>query len=84
MELGVDFFDTAEVYGPFANEDIVGEALQPYRDRVMIATKFGFAFEENGVTGGGLCSRPESTAGSRTCHDREPRFRRLCESPHFA
>jgi len=60
VELGVDFFDTAEVYGPFANEDIVGEALQPYRDRVMIATKFGFAFEENGVTGGGLCSRPDS------------------------
>ena len=62
VELGVDFFDTAEVYGPFANEDIVGEALQPFRDQVTIATKFGFAFEENGVTGGGLCSRPESIA----------------------
>jgi aryl-alcohol dehydrogenase-like predicted oxidoreductase len=60
VELGVDFFDTAEVYGPFANEDIVGEALEPYRDQVTIATKFGFAFEENGVPGGGLCSRPES------------------------
>ena len=43
-ELGVTFFDTAEVYGPFANEDIVGEALQPIRDQVRIATKFGFAF----------------------------------------
>ena len=62
VELGVDFFDTAEVYGPFANEDIVGEALEPFRDQITIATKFGFAFEENGVTGGGLCSRPESIA----------------------
>ncbi|HNV11808.1 MAG TPA: aldo/keto reductase [Propionibacteriaceae bacterium] len=60
VEVGVTFFDTAEVYGPFANEDIVGEALEPLRDQVMIATKFGFAFEENGVTGGGVCSRPES------------------------
>ena len=60
VELGVTFFDTAEVYGPFANEDIVGEALEPYRDDVVIATKFGFAFEENGVTPGGLCSDPSS------------------------
>jgi aryl-alcohol dehydrogenase-like predicted oxidoreductase len=60
VELGVTFFDTAEVYGPFANEDIVGEALEPFRDQVKIATKFGFAFAENGVEPGGLCSRPES------------------------
>ena len=60
VELGVTFFDTAEVYGPFANEDIVGEALEPVRDQVMIATKFGFAFAENGVTPGALCSRPDS------------------------
>src|SRR6188768_1100947 len=60
VELGVTFFDTAEVYGPFANEDIVGEALEPYRDDVVIATKFGFAFEENGVPSGGLCSDPMS------------------------
>ncbi|MFF5229914.1 aldo/keto reductase [Dactylosporangium sp. NPDC000521] len=59
-DLGVTFFDTAEVYGPFANEDIVGEALQPIRDQVQIATKFGFAFAENGVEPGGLCSHPES------------------------
>ena len=59
-ELGVTFFDTAEVYGPFTNEDIVGEALQPIRDQVQIATKFGFAFAENGVEPGGLCSRPDS------------------------
>jgi aryl-alcohol dehydrogenase-like predicted oxidoreductase len=59
-DLGVTFFDTAEVYGPFANEDIVGEALEPLRDQVKIATKFGFAFAENGVEPGGLCSRPDS------------------------
>jgi aryl-alcohol dehydrogenase-like predicted oxidoreductase len=60
IELGVTFFDTAEVYGPFLNEDIVGEALEPMRDQVRIATKFGFAFAENGVEPGGLCSRPDS------------------------
>ena len=60
VDLGVTFFDTAEVYGPFTNEDIVGEALEPVRDQVKIATKFGFAFAENGVEPGGLCSRPDS------------------------
>ena len=60
VELGVTFFDTAEVYGPFRNEDIVGEALEPVRDQVKVATKFGFAFAENGVEPGGLCSRPDS------------------------
>jgi len=60
VDLGVTFFDTAEVYGPFSNEDIVGEALEPVRDQVKIATKFGFAFAENGVHPGGLCSRPDS------------------------
>jgi aryl-alcohol dehydrogenase-like predicted oxidoreductase len=54
---GVTFFDTAEVYGPFTNEDIVGEALAPVRDQVVIATKFGFGFE-NGKQAG-LDSRPE-------------------------
>ena len=51
---GVTFFDTAEVYGPFTNEDLVGEALAPFRDKVVIATKFGFDLEA-----GGLNSRPE-------------------------
>ncbi|HET9648927.1 MAG TPA: aldo/keto reductase [Microlunatus sp.] len=60
VDLGVTFFDTAEVYGPFANEDIVGEALESVRDQVKIATKFGFAFAENGVEPGGLCSQPDS------------------------
>src|SRR5262247_2759573 len=53
---GVTFFDTAEAYGPFANEELVGEALAPVRDRVVIATKFGFTFE-NGKQAG-LDSRP--------------------------
>jgi aryl-alcohol dehydrogenase-like predicted oxidoreductase len=58
VERGVTFFDTAQVYGPFTNEELVGEALEPVRDRVVIATKFGFDLE-NGH-GGGLDSRPET------------------------
>jgi aryl-alcohol dehydrogenase-like predicted oxidoreductase len=57
VDLGVTFFDTAEVYGPFTNEDLVGEALAPVRDRVVIATKFGFKIEAGKQAG--LDSRPE-------------------------
>src|SRR3974390_548546 len=57
VERGVTFFDTAEAYGPFTNEELVGEALTPVRERVVIATKFGF---EGGDSTGGLDSRPES------------------------
>src|SRR3982751_879088 len=57
VDLGVTFFDTAEVYGPCTNEELVGEALAPVRDRVVIATKFGFRIE-NGKQAG-LDSRPE-------------------------
>ena len=56
-ELGVTFFDTAEAYGPFVNEEILGEAVQPFRDRVVIATKFGFP---GGKVEKGLDSRPEN------------------------
>jgi aryl-alcohol dehydrogenase-like predicted oxidoreductase len=56
-ERGVTFFDTAEVYGPFANEELVGEALEPFKGRVVIATKFGFAIQ--GGKSVGLNSRPE-------------------------
>src|SRR3954468_19178718 len=56
VELGVTFFDTAEAYGPFANEALVGEALAPFRDQVVIATKFGF---RSGDANAGLDSRPE-------------------------
>src|SRR5207247_10869482 len=60
VERGVTFFDTAEVYGPFANEELVGEALAPVREQVVIATKFGFKLRPDGVPGWvGLDSRPE-------------------------
>jgi aryl-alcohol dehydrogenase-like predicted oxidoreductase len=57
VELGVTFFDTAQVYGPFINEELVGEALVPFRTEVVIATKFGHNFENGKATG--LNSRPE-------------------------
>src|ERR1700722_13686601 len=56
FDLGVTFFDTAEAYGPFANEELLGEALEPFRDQVVIATKFGF---REGVVSKGQDSRPE-------------------------
>ena len=60
VERGVTFFDTAQVYGPFANEELVGEALAPFLGQVVIATKFGFKFEHNGAPRMvGLDSRPE-------------------------
>ncbi len=64
VELGVTFFDTAEVYGPFLNEGLVGEGLKPFRDQVVIATKFGFDIDQTGDGEGfsrvrGLNSRPE-------------------------
>ena len=58
VELGVTFFDTAEVYGPYTNEELVGEALEPYRDKVVIATKFGYHIQ-NGKSAG-LDSRSET------------------------
>lgn len=59
VDRGVTFFDTAEVYGPFTNEEVVGEALAPVRDRVVIATKFGFAIDPQTHKQQGLDSRPE-------------------------
>src|SRR5579871_1666691 len=64
VDRGITFFDTAEVYGPFTNEDLVGEALAPFRDRVVIATKFGFDLDPKhdprGMKGlPALNSRPE-------------------------
>ena len=58
VERGITFFDTAEVYGPFTNEALVGEALAPFRGQVVIATKFGFKIEDG--------KRAASTAGPRT------------------
>jgi aryl-alcohol dehydrogenase-like predicted oxidoreductase len=60
VERGVTFFDTAQIYGPFTNEDVVGEALEPARDQVVIATKFGFACDADGQPTGALDSRPET------------------------
>ena len=60
VERGVTFFDTAEAYGPFANENLVGEALAPVRDQVVIATKFGFDIDlQTGARSGGVNSRPD-------------------------
>ncbi|EQM82955.1 aldo/keto reductase, partial [Microbacterium maritypicum] len=57
VDHGVDFFDTAEVYGPYVNEELVGEALEPIRDRVVLATKFGWDIQDGKSVG--LNSRPE-------------------------
>jgi len=59
VERGVTFFDTAETYGPLTNEELVGEALRPHRERVVIATKFGFDIAPDGQRSGGLNSKPE-------------------------
>lgn len=59
VERGVTFFDTAEVYGPFVNEEVVGEALKPVRDQVVIATKFGFDLDAQTGENRGVSSRPE-------------------------
>jgi aryl-alcohol dehydrogenase-like predicted oxidoreductase len=59
VERGMTFFDTAEVYGPFTNEEIVGEALRPMREKVVIATKFGFAMDPKTGKQNGMNSRPE-------------------------
>src|SRR5262245_32732243 len=60
VERGVTFFDTAEIYGPFVNEELVGEALEPFKGKVAIATKFGFAIDADGKPAPGLNSRPEN------------------------
>ena len=59
VDLGVTFFDTAEIYGPFTNEELVGKALSPVRDQVVIATKFGFQIDPGGKQSSGLNSQPE-------------------------
>jgi len=59
VERGVTFFDTAEVYGPFTNEELVGEALLPYREQVVIATKFGFKLDPKSGRSIGVDSRPK-------------------------
>src|SRR5512134_3616897 len=65
VERGVTFFDTAQVYGPFTNEALLGEALQPFRGRLVSATEFGFAFDAEDKPQG-LDSRPSTSARPRT------------------
>ena len=73
VERGVTFFDTAEGYGPFTNEELVGEALAPFREKVVIATKFGFKFDANGKQvgldslkdPGTRCSLPQGATKTR-------------------
>ena len=83
VERGVTFFDTAEVYGPFNNEELVGEALAPFKGKVVIATKFGFdlspEFDPRAMKGlPGLNSRPEHD--NVDLADRPGCFRNLCRA----
>ena len=72
VERGVTFFDTAEVFGPFMNEELVGEALAPFRGRVAIATKFGFKLDPK--SGRQMPSISSTSTGSiRTCRSRTSR-----------
>jgi hypothetical protein len=88
VERGVTMFDTAEAYGPFANEELVGEALASFREQVAIATKFGFNIQPNGQRSSGLNSRPEHIKGCRRGGARRrtaigtPRRRRNCPGNH--
>jgi aryl-alcohol dehydrogenase-like predicted oxidoreductase len=79
VDLGITFFDTAEVYGPFTNELVVGKALSPVRDKVVIATKFGFNCVPNGEPGTQtLNSRPEHMHRSRSSVRTQPGGRTRC------
>ena len=64
VERGVTFFDTAQVYGPFTNEELVGEALAPVRDQVVIATKFGFDLDDTAAPAGSTAGPRRSSAAS--------------------
>ena|SRR5437870_1651759 len=83
VERGVTFFDTAEVYGPLTNEELVGEALAPYKNHVVIATKFGFDLGPSGS--GGLNSHPDGSNDNRkhiaAVHDRGPKGEPASDRP---
>lgn len=80
VERGVTFFDTAQVHGPFTNEELVGEALAPFRDQVVIATKFGFDFGPNEEQRG-LNSRPGYIAIDRPLSSEKMCARAVCRLP---
>ena len=75
VERGVTFFDTAEVYGPYINEELVGEALAPFREQVVIATKFGFKLDPNTGKQAGLDSRRSTSRRSRRARSSDSRSR---------
>ena len=81
VERGVTFFDTAEVYGPLTNEELVGDALSPFRGQVVIATKFGFKLDpDGGPKWIGLDSRPDSTrmaACAKTLDSTNPWYQKV-------
>jgi aryl-alcohol dehydrogenase-like predicted oxidoreductase len=84
IDYGITFFDTAQVYGPFSNEELVGQALAPVREEVIIATKFGFSFD--GARSAGLDSRPAHSRATvedytRSVSARLPACRRPTEIP---
>ena len=70
VERGINFFDTAEVYGPFVNEELVGEALAPVRDQVVIATKFGFPDRLRRRSASGGLEQPPGVHSERASTDR--------------
>ena len=76
VDLGVTLFDTAEIYGPHANEELVGEALSPFADRVVIATKFAQDIDPETRTPRGRMLRPQDVAGARRRIPAEARARR--------
>ena len=81
VERGITFFDTAEAYGPFVNEDLLGEALAPLRDQVVIATKFGWDIDpDTGARTGGLNSRPEHIKQVADASLKRLRTDRVCTS----
>src|SRR3546814_3519672 len=67
IDLGVTFFDTAEIYGPFSNEELLGEAIRGKRDGLVIATKFGFRFEGKQITGVDGSPRSEERRVGKEC-----------------
>ena len=76
VERGVTFFDTAEVYGPWTNEELVGEALAPYRDKVVIATKFGWKIDDAGKNTGELGQQAGAHQEGRRRFTQAPQDRR--------
>jgi aryl-alcohol dehydrogenase-like predicted oxidoreductase len=80
VERGVTFYDTAEAYGPFTNEELVGEALGPVREQVVIATKFGFEFDSDGQQQGSIAGRSTLRRSSRARSSGSRSTRSLCST----